>query len=545
VHTATVAGNTDFLVNAARFGPGEARTVLDSRLGVNLLATWPDGRTARDKVRRVVDAAVDPYMAIGLYLLARSQTDAMRMALQWHLEIGEQAKVLQGFDGTNFLFLKRCLDADMKYQAIKFDGHEIQETPAGWSCEGKNVCEASMRVDEIKTDRSTGTTVVSGSVSFQHDKTHKITVVPFCENLKKIQGQPGQWLQTFCLVNGKFINIGKGWQTKILDIATKFSVDRMAVVVSDAAYGWDKAGTLKFNRFVVAAQGLTRVVSHVGGPDLPMPQPLTAAEADSLKSRDFCSLALALLGNLYRTRFGQPGLNIAVEESQHLVARVGQVLGVAIQDNPRHVLDAGLPLPTPLAYTADDLGQLVATGRPSQCLASFDSQTFRLLATESTWVRLPVKAVPDYQALRWIFLVLPVLLQDSLAQPDDGYFFSNLATKLKPVADRVCPGHSLLTAANDLDRLWFMHHRSPGTALVFLLHSLVAGKQLGVANHVDGVVLRVDEVRQALTAPAYPPPDIARLTRVLAEGKMLAGQGDNWWVINGDVWSLMATNLLG
>jgi hypothetical protein len=532
-----------FMLEGARFGGADAQILLDSQLRINPLTQWPEGRTVVDTIRLMRQTAQPPYQALAQYLLCKTKQDATRVALSWHLDLQEQAKVLVGREGEDFIFLKRALDADMKSQSIQFDDHTINETPQGWYCEGKLISSATMRIDEVVSDRATGTAYVSGTVSFQSDETHQIVVIPFREEMKTLERNTADWLGRFCLAHGGWIRCDSKWSKRLLHIGRKFSQSRMTITTTDKPLGWSRDGVLRLPRFLVDQNGIQRVANRVDGPDPEFPTQLTTMDGDALKDRDTCLVILTLLGNLYRTRFGKPGFRIAVEEAPHLVARLASQMGMRVTQPDPQSLTGLTPLPTFCDWTPSQLGRAIESKQPIHAMVSCDGQTANLLSCEPGWVVLPVQTLCDYSAVRWTFYALAVLLQDSVPHPDDGHFYGALAAKIKNLAAHVCPSHALLVAAQQLDHQYLSGESGGATNMVRLLHRLHQQGQLPVTMVTDGVEIQISNVMTALTTPALTSPNIARMTRILAEARMLIRQTPTSWVINGDIWQLVTSNL--
>jgi hypothetical protein len=536
-----------FLKEAARFPGGDVRVALDSKVPYPLLTEY--GRlSVLGDLRAIQKSALPPYQAMGQYLLGRPNHEAIRIALGWGLETQEQAQVLQGFSGGDHDFIKRALDADLKTTTISLDGITIQETAEGWKTDGKVISEASIRIDELTADRLTGQAILTGTVSFLDRTANAIKVVGFREDLAVIEKNPGKWLKSFCLAHNGWIDVAPKWSARLLTIAKKFSQHHMQVTVQDRPFGWSEDRVLRFGRFSVDCHGVTRVAAKVRGPDTQYPTSLSASEGEVFSSRDFCMAALVLIGNLYLTMHGKPGHNIAVEAAPHLVDRLANSFGAQVEQDPviaQCCREATHPLPRFSRWAPQGLGEIVRGRLDCHILTSVDPKTFQLLAGEPGWVRLPVNSLPEYGPLRWCFLALPALMLDTLEIPDDGYFYSNLAKKLGPLVNKIKPGHNLMAHGSELDACWVSCKSSSATQLVKLIRGFYDRGELTVVMGRDGVEVRVQDVMKCLVSPILDSPNIPRLTKQLVDGKMLVRMERDLWVLDGQIWELVSSNLMG
>ncbi len=535
-------------VAAARFFTGGAKTVLDSKLRFAPLTQWPAGlASSKGLIRQLSNQALPAYQALGVYLLGKTQGEAARDAAVWSLDLLEQNHVLAFFSGVDAAFLKRSFETETKMQKITFDGQQIIESKDGWTCEGKNVSEAVIRIDEVHTNLDTGTSQITGTVSFLDTATRETKVVTFKDDLAQIERNPGQWLRRFVLTNGGWVDVSPKWAGKLLAIAKRFSASKIAVLATDKPYGWGKDRVLRFNRFLVDQNGVSRAISRVVGPDVPYPTPITAPEADAFLSKEFCMVVLTMLGNLYRTSRGQPGYGVVVPAAPHVVERIAGAFGLGVERNPDlRVLerDALNPLPCFAAWSDDQLADMLRQNIHGHVLCSIDTRTFRLMATQPNWVRLPVDGIVDYQALRWVFYGVAPLLVDGVDLPDDGYFYSNIAKRIQSVVGRLRPQHQMVISASELDHHGILSKGAWGTQTARLLRLLVDIGELPCEATPDGYRLMHADVVKALASPILPTPNIARLTKQLADGKMLADMAPTYWVMNGTMWDLVASNLL-
>ncbi len=523
---------------------GGSLTIPEWTLMFSPLTQWPVGQTSRKLIAKLEATAVPSYQAIGSYLLRQKAPDAAKTALALKLTLPDQNQVLTFFSGSDAIFLRRAFEVQSAAMSVMVDGQKIVESRAGWTCDGKMVSEAVMRFDELRTDRVTNQSMVSGTVSFTEPGSNQTRVEPFREDLEQIEKNAAAWLKRFVRACGGWAEVNPRWSGRLIPIAKQFSLERLVVVSVDKPFGWDQNKTLRYPRFSIDRKGVHRAAFKVVGPDIPYPNPLVPAEYDNFGDATFCRTILALMGNLYLTSTGRPGYALAIPSAPHLVERIANSFGLKADKNPnlrQLEREARSPLPRFCTWSDDELARVMREPHAPHVMTSVDQQTFRLLACRRDWIRLPIEGLTGFESLRWCLTAMPILLADGFNADLDNGFFSEIAKRLSPLVGEHKSNHKLSIAGTDLDGNWLISDCSAGTMVLRLIRQLVDSGDLPFHEVEDGFEVRHADVIAAFQSPVMPAADIANMTAQLTQARLLTGLHENRWVVSGIAWVLGGT----
>ncbi len=526
---------TDLIAAAIRV-PG-AQTVQSWQLKYVLQSTWPVGRFSGYSLCSLLrESAVPSYQALGTYLLSQKPVEAAKLARQFNLSLPEQNQVLAYFGGKDLEFLLNVMETDRKTASVRLDRYLVVETKNGWMVDEELISEATIRLAEMRTDAETGKSWLCGTVMLNN------TVFPFKEDYDLVRKNPAAWLDQFLRRQGVWARINARWSSKLLDIAKLFSADKLQVIASNQSFGWDKDKTLRFPKFTVDVAGVRRSANKVHGPDIPFPAPLAPSDWEAFLQLDFCSLFLAVIGNLVRTAHKMEPFNLAVSAAPNVVNHVAATLGTIVHRNPdMRVVEREAAFPFPMFVNCGDeeLARLLLLEK-KQVMCSVDSRTFTLLAVDPKWVRLNVAGVTGYDALRAVFHLLPKILDGKYVPSDDkGQFYRTLASHLAAHIGCHKPMHQIRNAGSDLDRNWMVSESGRGTCALRLLQKMVEDGHLAAEKVADGYRIAIKDVRLAFTSPIVPPLDVKRFLHYLVDGGMLAGSTVDHFTISPTGWDLV------
>lgn len=511
-------------------------TVEPWELSYQPLTEFPKGKliTADTIMTQLVNKAAPTGKALGTYLLRQKEAEAVRMANTLSLTTSERNAVLHHFQGEDAAQLERILERGPVTNVIEFDGKRVHEDAQGWTVDGKVICNVVVRFAEQITNEQTGEIVLLGTLAFERK------LVPFRVEKTVLRADFVKWLVALVERHGGWPRTNTSWNKRLLDVAREFSKDTMRKTSGAQRFGWDDKKTLFTRRFTLDPKGYTRVALSIDGPELKVPTPLAASEWDAFGDQGFCLTALALLGNLVRTANGLPGYGLLLPAARHLVDRIGDALALPIEENPSNTRvseAARLPVPVVAQWSDERLAEVIRLPGAKHLLASVDQRSFDLLAADPAFLRLPVGSIADYDALRWVWLVLPGLLTWS---PDEAAFYTQLAKLVAKDVGRNRPNHLLMSAASQLDARRVADGNA-GTVVMQLLRRLADRGALPIVADGDVVRVQLADVRTAMTAPLLPPVDLKRLTEQLRDGSMLMGSSATEWQLNAVVWGLVAT----
>ncbi len=494
---------------------------------------WPEGvQTGPKVIEDLKDLAIPGGQAFGHYLLNIISHEAAKRAQAMRLTVVERNDVVKYFSGQDAHDLRRILDSAQTPQHITIDGQTIVETPNGWMHGESVICSAIIRLMELKTDTTAGTSTITGVVVAEGRQ------FGFREDLKVINGRPGEWLENFCLSNGIWITLNKKWQGKLLEIAKQFSKSTLQVITTDRPFGWGKDNILRFPRFLVSSEGVEVARSDVDGPDVRAPQPLSGIPQEAFMSHDFCMVSLALLGNLIRTHLGRSGRGILVPGSPHVVERIAGALGVPVERDPVQQVfgNAFSPIPIIGCWSEHGLGSLMAQQNAKNTLLSVDRKTFQLLGTSPDWVRLPVERMTGYESLGWIFHAVPWFIANGFTGKNEDAFYRDLA-KIASEGLKF-PTTRLLDAGRDLDANWVVSTGSAATLFLRLIHWLVDSGELKVRKTHDGYGVIEEELMASTHSPYLQPLNLKQIRRSMIDAGMLVGIKNGLWEIGENGWLL-------
>lgn len=513
-----------------------AKTIQEWDLRFNLLTGFPNGEGSKYIIQQMIDTAVPSFRAIGTYLL-RAGAERARIASAIQLDSIEQNQVKSHFSGQDAVELARAFGHTQAIRMVEYEGERIYETKTGWTHDNKTVSNMVIRIDEVHHDSKVGHTTLTGVVSFGD------RAVPFRVNKAEVAGnQTVKWLDGLASKHGHWFEYSTRFAGKLLHIAHQFSKDSVKMISTDYPFGWN-AGVLRFQRFMVDGESVSRAVSKVSGPDIAFPEPLSGAEWDAFLDPGFCMVALALLGNLVRTRHGLPGYALAVPSSHHVVERVAEAFGMTAGDDPgiaRIEREALWPLPVMGRWSDPAMLELMQHTGPRHVLLSVDKRTFGLLSVDPAWLRLPVESVIDFRSLRWIFQVLPEFLEPGATLPT-GNFFTALATKVAAQVSQSRPQHQLLSCASKMDQNWLLSSNTLGTNTLAMMRRFADEGSLPIRATLDGVRIDHADVRAAFSGPVAPTADIPRLTKQLADAGMLVVTQPGYWIVKIGMWEIVAS----
>ncbi len=503
-------------------------------LAFSLLTEFQRNATSQTMLNHLASKATPAPKALGNFLLRLKGAEAIRHIANLSLTTLDRNSILNHFQHDDVEALEHLLDRGPRTVSIEFDGKRIQEGVDGWTVDGKVICNAIIRFSEQIVNEQTGETTLIGTVAFDNRS------IPFRALKSLMRKNLFDWLEALVGNHRGWLRTSPSWNTRLLDVAHAFSRDTMRMTVGAKSYGWGDKKTLFTRRFTVDRRGYTRVALNIGGPDLPIPKELTASEQDAFLDPGFCMMALALLGNLIRTANGVSGYGLLLSSSSHLVDRVADALNVPVEEDPayaRVIENARMPLPLAAQWSDDRLAGVLRQIGAKHMLASVDQLTYELLGADPAWLQLPISSIADYAALRWIWLVLPGLLD---WVPPENAFYTALAQRLSEDLASKKYSRLLTSAASQLDARR-VGGANTGTSVVRLLHRLVDLGRLKVVTVADGIRVVHADVRAAMTSPLLPAPDIRRMTDQLTEGSMLVGSQPGVWLVSGGIWSMVGS----
>lgn len=533
------------LINAPKWLLAALQTIGSSmvtswKLKESPLDQFPSG-TAAAMVRSLKNLAMPSHQAVGSFLLSRPLAESGQITTRLELSTSDQNLIRSFFTGEDGATLDRLFDATARPKQIDYNGKRIVETKKGWTCKELLLSNTVIRIEKTETDRHSKKTTVMGSLSVDGKSWH------FREDLAVLQKDMHGWLTTSVLANlNVWAHLEQSWAKHLLNIAFLFSKDTAVILASDKPFGWE-ANVLRFPRFSVDVSGVHRVACSVFGPNVVPPPEPTVNEFDALGDLGFCQMSLALLGNLMRTQAGLHGFGIVVPSSPHVVARVGDALGLETLKNPSIqtvMANENRPLPLVGAWDDPSMNALLKIAGPKHVLTTLDTRSFKLLAPLPDWLPLPISNLSTYSELLWIYHAVPRLLKEPPALVD-GHFFEGLAKVLHPWLTMHNPRHKVMKAAHLLDDLLVnASMKSTGNRWVMLMARLAHDGVLRVESSGDSVRIKHQDLIAALASPVLPPFDLSAITKALIASDALHRASPTVLHLKGNLWGLISSYIL-
>ncbi len=490
-----------------------------------------------------LDAALPAHQALAYHLTTFSAQDARTALCGARIEPADRAKVVSYVQGDDARHVGQLFTDAQQEVVVSWAGESISDTPEGWMVKGKIISSVKFYIDQVRPQGETGEALVLGTIDFTAPSGDRHNL-RFREKLSAMR-DTAKWLQARVVsATGCIPFIDGRWSKKLIEVAQQFHVPKP--VLADQQYGWYE-NRLRMPNFMVDANGVHTSSSLMEGPALPVPAPLSDAEWSAWAGVAFCRVALALLGNLWRTAHGRPGIGLMLTNEPHIVSRLAAVLGVQTVPSPTAAQieeQALLPIPMFTEWSPAGLRRMFnETAGYRNIVLNVDSRTARLACISPDWVRLRVGTAIDYGALRGVFHLLPRLLRMEPVFDDDGYY-SSIATILVPeVGKRIGGRTNMHSAALDLDQHYICRNSTAATRIMELVFYGIDRDEIRPEVSSEGVRVRFDQFLAATASPTVPMMPLDEMTERLQEARFLCGQDADAWIFNRSTWDLNASLL--
>lgn len=528
-------------------GTPDARVLTEVETGAfHTEREYPCGNSF-GRFQRALEEALPAHQAVA-YQLAQMKVPAARAVLAGHtIDIVDRAKIMAYLQGEDAKHVGRLFEDVIRDETVTWNGYVVTDTPEGWISKGKLVTSAKLVVEKIRPLGRKGEALTEGHILYQTPSGDRVTI-RFREKLSVLRRNTADWLQRKVVADTGYVPyIDAGWSKRLFEIAQQFHLP--TPVLQEQSYGWTENG-LAFPNFTVTPRGLRGNRSMIDGPALPLPSPLSPAEWDAFKVHGFCRLALALTGNILRTKYDRPGMGLMLTNEPHVIQRLSSALGCGVAASPdrEKIEEAALkPLPLFTEWTTPRLRDMfLATQGHRNIVLSVDGHTARLSTLNAEWLQLRVGPGVDYQALRGIFYLLPKLLTRNL-DLDADTFYRDLATAMDEQVAEHCVS-KLGMAAVDLDQ--YYSYRS-GTAASRIMELIFWGIDRGDIEpeyFPTGVFVAEEQFVAATANPVVQIPPFTDLTSKLREASFLQDREITHntrrvggWFIPKMVWDLNAS----
>jgi hypothetical protein len=473
------------------------------------------------------------HAAAAEHLLALPEQEARALLVNHPLEPCERAKCVASVSGEDANRLSSLIMTANTSQTVAWNGEIVSETADGWICKGKVVSSATLQLFELRPMGKTGDAEVTGSVSYQ-GKAYTFTA-----RLSDITKNPGSWMQRLVVsMAGRVPFVDRGWTHRIFELAQQFHPP--TPVLSNQLYGWQDAA-LRMPRFIADRNGVFPAETQIRGPVLDLPEPLSCCDYDTFKSPGFCRLYLALLGNIALTFAKAPAMGLVLTNEPQVLTRLASGLGTELTLNPTATAVAAAahdPLPLITNWTPEKLAEALAPGHPLNIAFSTDRKTAQLLRLHPGWLHVRVGGLFDSRVLRAIFLVVPRVIADPPIPTQPG-FYAQLAELAIQGLDEHLPARIIRQAGRDLDLHLQYTADSEASRVMELLVYAVTQQQVSAATTDTEVVIRHQDVVDAMVTPVVKLPPLPDLTRALMDARYLTESTVRGrWSIARNVWDL-------
>lgn len=276
--------------------------------------------------------AVSPHKAIADHL-ANTEPMAAKIDVQrLNPDTQDVNKIIAACEGAARGKVMSLLKADMSDRQIRVGGRLIYQSVDGWFVDGKNgpelVSDTRFTIDTVFWDSERGQAVASGVIYQQGGE------LPFQALWETIEKDTYQWLTKSALdAQLSMPDVRNGWHKKLLDISKSFHKPPTQHATTVSAWSGNR---LTLPQIIVEA-GAVRENDEVrftdaGGAGLSMPEPLTAAERQTLVYVSphtgvfwalFCAVARNVLSPVHRG--GTSGIAV-VERQRGLVSQILDVM---------------------------------------------------------------------------------------------------------------------------------------------------------------------------------------------------------------------------
>lgn len=464
--------------------------------------------------------------ALGVMLLELPIHESKAIIANNPLDERSRATCLSYFSGADADTLQTLLVGGSHNKHIEWNGKHIAETEQGWFYNKTLICDAILRIEQIKVGQVTAEATVTGSIMYK-----KRSFV-FIEKLDVLRKNCANWLHGFILTRtGCSCCIAPGWQRNILNIAQSFHAPEG--IVDAGAYSWDN-DTLRLPYFSVSPAGLIANYNRVSGPPVQMPSPLSETGAWAAHDIQVCKLFLAVVHNLVATRYNKPCRPIAIAEQPHRINELVNVLGLDCTTNLQTILAApDQPLP------------VIINDRPSgiehvtkNIVVSLDSKSYRFLQAYTNWVRIGVLS-RDLQILGLVFAVLPKLL-NTVTDPTSPMFHRSIveAVQSELLAFGVKTDKFMLAGSSlDADR----NQTGLANIGIDIIQYGVSQDAIKVSPVSGGYSIKPSEYATYLLGSTVKLPPLGDIELAMATAKFVFRTGKDEWTIPEHIWGLFSS----
>lgn len=484
---------------------------------------------------RHATSALDAYKAAARHLLSLKEADARSLMASTPIDSGDKAKLKACVSGVDQKLFEGLLATITTEETVTLDGDVITATEQGWMSKGKLISSVTFQIDQIRTTGRYGEGTAYGTITYDGH------TFPFEEDLQFMIKSPLDWLSETLIDRGlRPPYFQASWRKKLLEVSQRFH--EPDIISNKSQYGW-LDGALQMPHFVVDSSGVFPFQLITNGPQLGLPTELNSVEWDEFKKPSFCKLFLALLGNMFRTAKGFPGIGILLSNEQHVIERVAGAFGAAPVISPSlSQIDEALDKPLPLftQWQPSKLRDMFNIPGLKHLMVSVDSQTYSVASLNPDWLRLRIGSPIDYAALRQVFRVLPRLLRvtDPLGIETDTFYREIVDYVSKDITEYVPQRDRLSQAAAELDTGNRYRKSNAATRVVELIcHKVTSGEMLPAITEEEALVY-IDDFLQATASPYIPTPSIDELTTMLKNARFLIRAQGDAWVFSREMWDM-------
>lgn len=504
-----------------------AKSVLSSTIDVDKPSVYK--QSFINKVtRQLVTNANQPLHTLGLLLLEKPTAEARAVLSNCPLDERARAELLSYFSGADTDALQALFSGAGASKHIEFNGKSIAETEQGWVCNKTLICDAILRIDNIRVGSVSADAVASGSV------TYKKRNLVFSEKLETIRKKGADWLHGFILTKtGCSCCIAPGWQRHIFNIAQAFHTPEG--LMDSGNYAWE-GDTLRLPYFSVTPQGLVITTNRVTGPSIQMPSHVDAITAEACTDMGVGRVLFTVLHNLIATKQGKPCRPLGISEQPHRIADIAAILGlnhITEPEIPTLLSSDATPLPSVMAPVAPDLGKV-----DKNIIVSLDTKSYRFLTAFPNWVRVG-KISADIGVLRLVFAIVPGVLEAGL-ESDDPMFHR----KCIPIARKALLPYGVLRERFTLVASMLDSERAPtglGGTTVNLIQQAVTYNAISMSHDVAGYSVKPSEVAAYLVGTAFKLPPIGDIEKALLASNLVFKTGRDEWMFPEHIWSLFTS----
>lgn len=497
----------------------------------NPMSAYPlDG--AFKKFMQVVENCLhSPAECVARVFMKSSESTIRSCLANYQIQPSDYARILSYTAGEDAARLRSIFSFALDKKSCTYNGQVLNETDSGWYVGPKLISSAVLRITEIHpSETKPGEGRAYGFIQF------KGRSYQFKESLDIIRKNTSEWLTKFIIsVTGNLPIIDRGWRQQLLAVALTFY--EPTATSTSHSWGWDNA-ILRLPQFSVDAAGIHAARTHIEGPPLPCPMPLSVSDWDAFKHAGFCKLFLALEGNLLRTAAGKKGVGIILTNEPVVITRCAKALSMEIKLNPSaEVIEANALKPMVLftEWYQDRLGEAFAEDFPRHIILSTDSHTAKVSKISSHWLHLQVGDIIDYSVIRSVFSYLPYLLQTPLDSTATD-FYRNISQKLLGCM-KLPAGNKLQSAALDLDMYSSNRLGAGSRILELIIYGIHRGHITPIVSG-EMVAIKIEEFSLSLTDTVVRVPTIKDMTETLKASNFLSDITNDSWIIPKFIWDI-------